>query len=237
MSGKFRNESIRLQNWDYSWAGSYFVTIKTHYNKPFFGSIKNGRMFLSEIGIIAQQEWLKTPEIRPDMNIFLDEFIVMPDHIHGIIKIARNEYNSFENWDGRDAMHRVPTSNNMHRVPTSNNMHQNPTSNNMHQNPTSNNIYQDHTTDTNNSDGIPTFIDDVIQSNHRKNQFGPQKKNLASILRGFKSAVTIKARRINSAYAWQSRFHDHLIRDEEALYSIRNYIQKNPYNWSKDNLL
>ena len=50
-------------------------------------------MILSEIGEIAKREWLKSPEIRPDMNLTLDEYIIMPNHIHGIIQIGRNSFN------------------------------------------------------------------------------------------------------------------------------------------------
>lgn len=51
-------------------------------------------MILSEIGKIVESEWLKTPEIRPDMNIVLDEFRVMPNHFHAIIIIGENRYNT-----------------------------------------------------------------------------------------------------------------------------------------------
>jgi REP element-mobilizing transposase RayT len=55
----------------------------------------NGQMNLSAIGEIAASEWLKSPEIRPDMKLELDEYIIMPNHIHGIIRIKENEYNKF----------------------------------------------------------------------------------------------------------------------------------------------
>ncbi|MFA9391378.1 MAG: transposase [Prolixibacteraceae bacterium] len=67
-----------------------------------------------------------------------------------------------------------------------------------------------------------------------KNQFGPQTKNLASIIRGFKSAVTINARKINTNFAWQSRFHDHVIRDENEYQRIQQYIINNPKKWADD---
>ena len=54
-------------------------------------------MILSEIGEIANDEWLKTPSIRQDMNITLDEFVVMPDHFHAIIIIGENRYNKCNN--------------------------------------------------------------------------------------------------------------------------------------------
>ena len=67
-----------------------------------------------------------------------------------------------------------------------------------------------------------------------KNQFGPQSKNLASIIRGFKIGVTKNARLINPDFAWQPRFHDHIIRNDESFQRISEYIKNNPANWSDD---
>jgi putative transposase len=78
--------SIRLLRYDYSQQGLYFVTICTHGRLPLFGAIANGEMILSPSGQIAHQEWFKTAQIRPEIQ--LHEFIVMPNHIHGIIEIT-----------------------------------------------------------------------------------------------------------------------------------------------------
>ena len=67
-----------------------------------------------------------------------------------------------------------------------------------------------------------------------QNQFGPQSKNLASIMRGFKSAVTQRARIMQIDFAWQPRFHDHIIRDEYAYHRISQYIINNPMNWAQN---
>jgi REP element-mobilizing transposase RayT len=67
-----------------------------------------------------------------------------------------------------------------------------------------------------------------------KNKFGPQSQNLASIIRGFKIGVTQNARLINPRFAWQSRYHDHIIRDQESFERISAYIKNNPANWKKD---
>lgn len=87
MSKQFKNkykiESIRLQNWDYRWSSAYFITICTKNKKPFFGEIKNGKMELSNIGVIANILWFEIKNHAK--NIQLGEFIVMPDHIHGIL--------------------------------------------------------------------------------------------------------------------------------------------------------
>ncbi|MDR2907260.1 MAG: transposase, partial [Bacteroidales bacterium] len=80
--------SVRLRRYDYSQAGLYFVTICTQDRKCLFGEIINGQVRLNEYGQMAYDEWLKTPTIRP--NVQLGEFVVMPDHIHGIIAITEN---------------------------------------------------------------------------------------------------------------------------------------------------
>lgn len=68
------------------------------------------------------------------------------------------------------------------------------------------------------------------------NQFGPQSKNLASIIRGFKSGVTINARKIHANFSWQARFHDHVIRDDDEYLRIASYIASNVMNWPDDKL-
>ena len=93
MKDKFRNKyrikTTRLPNWDYGWNGYYYVTICTKNRARFFGAIYNGIMNLSEIGKIANKYWLEIPKHFPFVK--LGSFIVMPDHIHGIIVIDKNE--------------------------------------------------------------------------------------------------------------------------------------------------
>ena len=67
--------------------------------------------------------------------------------------------------------------------------------------------------------------------NTAKNKFGPQSKNLASIIRGFKSAVTIYARKNNLEFDWQPRYYDHIIRNQIEFDRIKRYINRNPANW------
>ena len=197
---KYRIESTRMPAWDYGWKGAYFITLVTKNREHYFGDIKDGKMIKSELGLVLENEWLKTPRIRPDMNIILDEYCVMPNHFHAIIKIGRNQYNKFDNAKtditddtagdtaDRDAMHRVSTAN-------------------------------------------PADPDD------RKNKFGPQRKNLASIIRGFKSAVTIYARKNNIDFAWQPNYHDHIIRNKTEYFRIKKYIINNPAKWDNDKFI
>ncbi|WP_430932175.1 transposase [Saccharicrinis sp. 156] len=188
MTDKFQNKyripSSRLQNWDYGWNAHYFVTICTHNRECYFGDISDGKMQFSEIGKIVKIEWLKTFEMRADMNLQMGAYVVMPNHFHAIITIGENEYNTERGTERRDAMHCVST------------------------------------TATNNMGA--------------KNQFGPQSKNLASIIRGFKIGVTKNARKIHADFAWQSRFHDHIIRNDKSFEKIQSYIIENPLKWNND---
>src|SRR5690606_31495867 len=99
--------------WDYRWSGAYFIAICTKNREHWFGEIVDGVMELSDIGKIVQSEWLKTFEMRPDMNLWMGEYVVMPNHFHAIIGIGDNEYNSQRDpqWDTqrRDAMYCVST--------------------------------------------------------------------------------------------------------------------------------
>lgn len=78
--------SIRLAGYNYKADGFYAFTIVTKNRIPWFGEIKNGKMILTHAGKLVQEEWDRTPSSRP--NIALDEFIIMPDHIHGIIVVG-----------------------------------------------------------------------------------------------------------------------------------------------------
>jgi putative transposase len=85
--GKYRNESARLQNWDYGSNAAYFITICTNDREHFFGEINNNKMWISPAGAIAYVLWF---EIKNHVkNIDLGEFIVMPNHIHGILILIR----------------------------------------------------------------------------------------------------------------------------------------------------
>jgi len=80
---KYRIESTRLKGWDYSAAGYYFITICTKNRECILGELVGGDVCLSNIGEIVAEEWLKTPQIR--LNVDLDEWVIMPNHFHGII--------------------------------------------------------------------------------------------------------------------------------------------------------
>jgi putative transposase len=83
--GRFRITSTRLRDWDYSSAGWYFVTICTKNQKPYFGEVIDSAIHYSPLGVIVAEEWTRTRMFRP--NVSLDEWVIMPNHLHGIIII------------------------------------------------------------------------------------------------------------------------------------------------------
>lgn len=93
---KHHRRRIRLKSYDYSQAGLYFITICVQNRACLFGEIENGEMILNEHGKIAYNEWIKTTEMRN--NVELCDFVVMPNHIHGIIRLlGRGELHSPDN--------------------------------------------------------------------------------------------------------------------------------------------
>jgi putative transposase len=162
-----RLNSLRLSTWDYSGNGLYFLTFNTENRAPYFGQVNDGEMILSPIGEIAFHEWFRSPELRPDMDLHLFEFVVMPDHVHALIGIGVNQINS------------------------------------------------------------------NIRSENSRNVFGPQRKNLASVIRGYKSAVTTHAKKLGITFAWQRGYYDVIIRDSRHLENVARYIENNPRNYKK----
>lgn len=86
-----RRKVVRLAGYDYSQSGFYFLTICTQHSLCLFGTIQDEEMQLNQAGELVQQWWLKLNEKFPEVS--LDEMIVMPNHVHGIIEINRNENN------------------------------------------------------------------------------------------------------------------------------------------------
>ncbi|WP_313599276.1 transposase [Epilithonimonas vandammei] len=95
---KHHRRSIRLQGYDYSQEGLYFITICCQDRTHLFGEIVDGKMILNSYGEIAQKEWQNTSTIRD--NVVLHEFVVMPNHFHSIIEIkfqkGNNEIGKFQ---------------------------------------------------------------------------------------------------------------------------------------------
>ena len=168
---KYRVRSARHPDWDYSQDGYYFVTICTKNREEFFGKIINEEIQLSEIGKIVWKFWREIPKHFPFVK--LDESIVMPNHVHGILII---------------------------------------------ENP------------------VETRHGVSLQQPQNKNQFSrPITGSVSVIVNHFKGSVTRWCRKNNRNYfQWQSRFYDHIIRNNLSLNRIREYIRINPERWEED---
>ncbi len=81
--------SIRLQEYDYAQAGGYFVTICTHGHKCMFGEVRNSDIVLNSIGQLVDEEWRRTSVVRAE--VLLDAFVIMPNHLHGIVFINEHQ--------------------------------------------------------------------------------------------------------------------------------------------------
>ena len=100
-NNKYRIESVRLKNWDYRNNGAYFITINTGNRKHFFGEIINSEMQLSPIGEYAQNFWMEIP--KHFSFVELGNFVVMPNHTHGILII--NNVKSLHCYDMDKSLH------------------------------------------------------------------------------------------------------------------------------------
>ena len=160
-----RRRSTRLRGYDYSQSGAYFVTVCVQNRQSVLGKVTHWRMMLSGAGRMVEEEWLKTPAVRPQVQ--LDEFVVMPNHFHGIIMI-RNE---------------------------------------------------------------PT----IVGATRRVAPTGPTAGSVGAMMAQFKSIATKRMRALgHSSFAWQRNYYEHIVRDEDSLNRIREYILTNPLRWDLD---
>lgn len=185
---KYRIPSARWAAWDYSSNAAYFITICTAHREHSFGAVVDGAMVVTPLGQAAIDCWHEIPAHFP--FVLLDEFVVMPNHVHGILVIVKTQ--TVETQNIASGASDVKTQN------VASGQHE-----------------------TQNVASLP-------------NRFGPQSQNLASIVRGYKIGVTKFARQNDIAFAWQERYHDHVIRNEDEYYRIRQYICDNPQKWADD---
>ncbi len=175
------HKSVRLQHFDYSQPGEYFVTICAFQRKSYFGNISGGIMHLSPIGEIVLVCWT---EIKNHFaNIELPAYSVMPNHFHGIILIN----------EPVEARHAVPGD-------------------------------------------LSCSNQTTIRASE---SFGkPVSSSLPTIIRSYKSAVTRRAnadfRSASSINVWQRGYYEHVIRNEEELAQIGDYILCNLSRWEED---
>lgn len=177
-----KRKIIRLPAYDYSREATYFVTICAWHKEYIFGEIVNDEMKLNDLGNIANDEWIKTPIIRP--NVILDDFVIMPNHIHMIFEINRRTGVLHTPVDESLDAGSVQTMGRIQYAPTA--------------------------------------------------EFKSPSQTVGAIIRGYKSTVTKQINKIIPIPVWQRNYYEHIIRDDNDLNRIREYIQNNPKNWRND---
>jgi putative transposase len=90
-SAQHHRRSIRLPGYDYAQSGGYFITICTHERRHLFGKISNKEMIVNDYGQIVNQCWLEIPQHFPHAS--LDAFVIMPNHLHGIVVLDNTVVN------------------------------------------------------------------------------------------------------------------------------------------------
>ncbi|MGA9396808.1 MAG: transposase [Anaerolineaceae bacterium] len=185
-------KSLRLQEYDYTAPGGYFITIVTSDRKQLFGNIENSGMHLNEMGEIAKEEWLRTEKLRRIVELFDEEFVVMPDHVHGIIWI----HDSNVGAERRSALLEKSTRVEQRSTPTKK-------------------------------------MDPPWALTNKP----PLPGSLGVIVRAYKSSVAYRINQVRNTRGmavWQRNYFEHVIRDEEDLEDICDYIKANPACWDVD---
>ena len=176
-----KRRSLRLPAYDYAQAGAYFVTVCTHDRRCLFGDVVDGATRLNDVGRVVETCWEAIPDHFPHAG--LDAYIVMPNHIHGIV------------WITAAAM--IVGAKNLSPLPDASRRQKSP--------PPS------------------------------ASSFQTPLRTLGSIVRGFKTGVTKWVRENTGVHhVWQRNYYDHVIRNEDDLQRIRQYIADNPARWAED---
>ncbi|MCB9057515.1 MAG: transposase [Calditrichae bacterium] len=209
----YRIPSARLRSWDYASPRAYFITICTHNRVHWFGKIENARMVLSRLGLIAEQQWM---EISGHFNhVESGPFIIMPNHIHGILIL---------NDSVRGAIHRDSITTKEIK---------------------SNSLSHDSFNGLKNKGDVLSDTTNHSDAVNRVSTMGggvTGDKNpmlhdsVSKIIRWYKGKCTYKIRKSipDISFQWQSRFYDHIIRDEQDFNRISEYIVNNPAQWEDD---
>ncbi len=185
----YRVETTRLRDWDYRNEGLYFVTICTSGRAPWFGEIRDGVMHLSEVGRIAAMYWQAIPEHH--VHVLCDQFVVMPDHVHGILALTGNDA------DRSNVRKNVSGPRNIRTQ--------------------------------------PDVLSNVSTNGKVMSRISPPAQSLSVVVRSYKSAVTRWCKQNGPPeFAWQERFYDHVIRNQDALDKIRRYVDENPLRWDEE---
>ena len=222
---KYRIPSARLENWDYGANGAYFITICTDKMQHYFGEVYKCEMQLNELGKLARDLWQEITNQFPYVE--LGNFVVMPNHMHGILIINKSASVMTRLNDNKTVKPRFIAS-----------PHENA-------NPNAQLI---------NYDIDPRIIDDeivgmriidetvetrLIASVPCNGGIAGDKnpmlnENISRIIRWYKGRCSFEMRKIHANFKWHSRFHDHIIRNSKSFETIQTYIENNPSKWGED---
>ena len=214
------HRSLRLRNFDYTSSAAYFVTLCTHDRQGLFGDAADGGIRLNQLGEIVQEEWLRTAVVRP--NVDLDAFVVMPNHIHGVIvftlPVALTLHGGSVAGDARATRRVAPTTEDRPpmrpRGPAAGALA-------VHGGSAAANV------------GATRCVAPTTENRPR----GPAPGALGAVVGQFKMIVSKRVNRLRrtpGAPVWQRNYYERIVRDEEELNRIRAYIHDNPLNWMFD---
>lgn len=254
--GIYRIESTRKPGWDYGGNGFYFVTICIKDKVKLFGKVKSSKMELSKDGLIANKCWLEIPDHFPFVK--LHAHIIMPEHLHGIIEIAKiiNRETKPPNTPGQrqrsfldDGIHnndirhpktyvekqkivsltRLQNTDTVQNDDPIDRKNDSPTAAHNQPCPHKNDSDQNKNVSPHPQSNNPFKF--TPQNKIHKAKLGPQSQNLGSIIRGFKIGVTKHIRKIKPEFSWQRSYYDIIIRDQKSFRNISRYIINNPKNY------
>ena len=205
--------SPRHPDFDYCTPAAYFVTVCTHDRRCFLGTVRRGCVHLSDVGRIVTEEWQRSEEMREE--VILDAFIVMPNHLHGIICLVLPDVDDVSPRGYDLAVGPNP------KTPET----------------TTDDVGAGDAPESASNGDVGTTGGSSLHSRETKRPTGPASQSLSALLAGFKSAAT---KRINQhrgtpgAAVWQARYHDRILRNEREWRACRRYIEQNPARWHRD---
>ncbi len=196
-------------------------------------------MEFTPVGVIADILWHEIPHHAS--HVQLGNFVVMPNHIHGIL-ILNNPGNLIANdgnENGKDGNRNdgdmgIGNDGDMGIENDGNDGNENGKDGNRNDGNDENGNDEDgNYRDRNDGDVQPLHA--TAQQNPQMAKISPKSNSISTIIRSYKSATTKHAHRLGFEFEWQTRFHDHIIRDQNAFQNISTYIKNNPENWKEDN--
>lgn len=235
---KYRIESNRLKNWDYSANAIYFLTFCSYQRNCIFGNIENFEMILNENGKIVENEILESIKIREQW--LFHNWIVMPNHIHILLEIKKPEtmkYNFSERKilpDDTDLEYENLIIRKLDGFEDKINTKDNSINEeigvylNVEMHGSASNDSQNQNVEMHGSES---------DKNIKKNTLTRKPKSISSFMGIFKSKITVLINELMNCKGfsvWQSNFHDHIVRDYQEYKKIFYYIENNPKNWNLD---